>query len=189
MSSVTTPLSHVTSSGYNGLGVRTSRTDAMGRSTSYTLDNWERPVQANYPDGSVYTYGYDPDSNLTGFSDPTRTTTRTYDADNRLTSESKGGDTIKYTYDGTVNEKGVPLSGSSRQGMDRARSSLLRRKRKPVLPFCRNIASILDAETFTPLATVADRTKVGPASRTKSPINFTARYLSHSPPGSAIGAV
>ncbi|MCL5283446.1 MAG: hypothetical protein M1330_01855 [Armatimonadetes bacterium] len=101
LSSVTTPLSHVTSFGYNGLGVKTSRTDAMGRTTSYTQDNWERPVQINYPDGSVYTYGYDADSNLTGFSDPTGTTTRTYDVDNRLTSESKGTSTIKYTYDGT----------------------------------------------------------------------------------------
>jgi YD repeat-containing protein len=87
LASVTTPLGNMTKFQYDALGTRTSKTDAIGNTVTYSLDNWERVTSANYPDGSAHTFGYDPDSNLVGFSDGTGTTTSAYDADFSMTSE------------------------------------------------------------------------------------------------------
>ena len=86
LTSVTPPLGRQTQWGYKGLGVKTSRTDALGRLTTYTLDGWNRVTTVTYPDSSTKTVSYDANSNVTGFTDGTGTTSRTYDAANRLTS-------------------------------------------------------------------------------------------------------
>ena len=100
LTSVTTPLGHLTQWGYNVLGVKTSRTDALGRLTTYTLDGWNRVTTSTYPDSMTKTVIYDADSNTTAFTDATGTTARTFDADNRLLSESKDGSTVvSHTYD------------------------------------------------------------------------------------------
>ena len=97
---VTTLLGNKTQWGYNGLGVETSRTDAMGRLTTYTLDGWNRVTTVTYPNSAVKTVGYDADSNVAGFTDATGATARTYDADSRLLSESKGGaPVVAHSYD------------------------------------------------------------------------------------------
>ncbi len=107
LTSQTTPLGHVTSWGYDGLGVKTSRTDALNRQTTYTLDNWERVTTITYPDTSTQTFSYDPDNNLTQFTDATGTTPRTYDGVERITGESKGGSTVvSYSYD-AIGKKGL----------------------------------------------------------------------------------
>ncbi len=101
LSSVTTPLGHQTQWAYDALGFRTSRRDAMLRTTSYTPDAWERLVQTTYPDGSTNTYGYDPSGNLTAFANYAAAWTRTYDADDRMTYEYVGGGTrtVSHSYD------------------------------------------------------------------------------------------
>ena len=114
--SQTTPLGKVTQFGYNGLGVRTSRTDALNRQTTYTLDNWERVTTITYPDTSTKTFSFDQDNNLTQFVDATGTTTRTYDNADRLLSESKGGATVvSYSYD-AVGQKGLLSSLTDANG-------------------------------------------------------------------------
>jgi RHS repeat-associated protein len=100
LTSLTTPLGRKTQWVCDALGTQTSREDAMSRTTSYTLDGWERVSTETYPDSSVKSFTYDADSNVTGFTDGTGTTTRTYDADDRLLSEAKGGSTIvSHAYD------------------------------------------------------------------------------------------
>src|SRR5579884_216787 len=107
LTSVTTPLGHVTSFGYNALGVKTSRTDALNRTTNYTLDNWERVTTITYPDSSTKTFSYDPEGNLTGWTDSNGTWSRTYDAANRITSE-KLNNVARFTYSyDAVGQKGL----------------------------------------------------------------------------------
>ncbi len=107
MTSETTALSKVTSWTVNTLGIKTGRTDGRGRSTSYTLDNWNRVTTTTYPTGTNPTFSYDANSNLTGWTDSWGTWARTYDNDNRMLTESKGGSTeITYAYDGT-GQKGL----------------------------------------------------------------------------------
>ena len=67
LTSVTTPGGMETQFGVDGIGTRTSRIDAMTRTTDYTLDSWERTTTTTYPDSSTHTFGFDPDSNLTSF--------------------------------------------------------------------------------------------------------------------------
>jgi RHS repeat-associated protein len=102
LTNVTTPLGNQTQWAYNALGVKTSRTDALSRTTTYTPDAWERLVTITYPDSSTKSFNFDGDNNLTSFTDATGTISRSYDAEDRLLSESKGGSTVvSHTYDAT----------------------------------------------------------------------------------------
>ncbi|HLJ68170.1 MAG TPA: RHS repeat-associated core domain-containing protein [Chloroflexota bacterium] len=102
LTSVITPLGNETDFTVDGLGVRTGRTDAMSRSTSYSLDAWERCTTVTYPDSSTHTFTFDPDNLVTQFVDGTGTTNRTYDACGRILTEKLGTTTTaSYTYDGT----------------------------------------------------------------------------------------
>jgi len=101
LATVLTQLGHQTTRTYDALGFCTSRQDAMLRTTTYTPDVWERLVTTTYPDNTTNTYGYDPNGNLTSFSNYTGVWTRGYDADNRLLSENIGGSTriVGHSYD------------------------------------------------------------------------------------------
>ncbi len=103
LSSVTTPLGHMTHFTSDGFGFRTSRTDAQNRQTTYTPDALERLWTITYPDQSTKTFSYDCDNDLTSFTDVTGTTNRTYDVDDRLVKETHGlggGNTIvQHSYD------------------------------------------------------------------------------------------
>jgi RHS repeat-associated protein len=102
LTSQTTPLGNETQWTVDGLGFRTSRIDALSRTTTYTPDGWERLVTITYPDTSTKTFAYSGDNCTIGFTDVSGTTTRTFDADDRLLSESKGGSTVvSHTYDAT----------------------------------------------------------------------------------------
>jgi RHS repeat-associated protein len=102
LTSQTTPLGHETQWAYDALGFKTSRIDALSRTTTYTPDGWERLVTITYPDTSTKTFVFDGDNNTKSFTDVSGTTTRTFDADDRLLNESKGGSTIvSHTYDAT----------------------------------------------------------------------------------------
>jgi YD repeat-containing protein len=98
----TTPNGRETEFGVNGLGVRTSRTDAMDRTTSYTLDNWLRVTAIDYPSGTDPSFSYDAENHVTGWTDGVGTWARTYDDAGRITAESLGGNTrVSYSYDAT----------------------------------------------------------------------------------------
>ncbi len=119
---MTTPLGHKTTWTYNGIGVATSRTDPLGNTTTYTLDDWYRTTAISYssvlyPDSDgnkSYTYGND--SNLTGFSNNVGSYTRTYDADNRMLEEDRSGvRQVSHTYDG-ASEQGLLSSTTDADG-------------------------------------------------------------------------
>ncbi len=80
----------------------TSRTDAMNRTTSYTLDAWERVTGIDYPSGTDPTFSYDAENHLTGWTDAQGTWARTYDYAGRITAETLGGNTrSSYSWDAT----------------------------------------------------------------------------------------
>jgi len=107
LNSTTTPEGHKTQWTYDALGFQTQRTDAMGRTTSYTPDAWERLVTTTYPDNTTNTYGYDPNGNLTAFSNYVSPWTRTYDPDNRMTGEFIGSTRlVGHAYDAS-GQKGL----------------------------------------------------------------------------------
>jgi len=90
--------------GYDGNSNRTTHTDFNGNSHSFTYDNLDRMISANYADGSITTYSYDALGNRTGSSisdnNGTRTWSYTYDNRDRLTQETKpDGSTLVYQYD------------------------------------------------------------------------------------------
>ncbi len=100
LNSITTPLGHKTQWTSDALGFQTSRTDAMSRTTTYTPDAWERLVTTTYPDNTTNSYGYDPNGNLTAFTNYVAAWTRSYDADNRFLSEFIGPTRlVSHTYD------------------------------------------------------------------------------------------
>jgi len=107
LASTTTQLGHKTQWAYDALGLQTSRTDAMGRITYYTPDAWERVTTLTYPNSTTRTYGYDPNGNLTSFTDSIGTTNRSYDADNRLLVETlNNARVVSHAYDAT-GQKGM----------------------------------------------------------------------------------
>lgn len=107
LASVTTPLGHKTQWTYDALGFQASRTDAMSRTTTYTPDAWERLTTTTYPNNTTNTYAYDPNGNLTAFSNYVAPWTRTYDADNRMTGEFIGSTRLLgHTYD-AAGQKGL----------------------------------------------------------------------------------
>lgn len=62
-------------------------TDALSRTTSYTLDGWCRVTAVDFPTGTDQTFSYDAESNLTGWTDGVGTWSRTYDDDGRMLTE------------------------------------------------------------------------------------------------------
>ncbi len=80
-------------------------TDGRGQQTSFLYDRSDRPIHANFSDGTGIAYGYDANGNLTTLIDGTGTTNLTYDPLNRqLTKVLPGsGGTLTYTYDGVGN--------------------------------------------------------------------------------------
>ena len=99
-----TAFTHATTWVKDALGNATSRTDALSQVTTYALDEWERVKAVTYTGrtGDNKTFTYDPNSNLTAFTDVTGSTSRTYDNADRLTNESKGGSTVvAHSYDAT----------------------------------------------------------------------------------------
>ena len=84
LTSVITPLSKETDFTTDGLGVRTGRTDALTRATSYSLDAWERTTTVTYPDTSTHTFTFDAENHCTQFVDATGTTNRTFDTSGRI---------------------------------------------------------------------------------------------------------
>ncbi len=122
LQTVTTPLGRQTGWTYNSDGVATSRVDALGITTTYTLDEWNRTTAVSYSnvlypgsDGNK-SYSYDYNSNLTGFSNNVGSYTRSYDADNRMLEEDRGSARqVSHTYDGSY-EQGLLSSTTDADG-------------------------------------------------------------------------
>ncbi|CAL9370391.1 hypothetical protein SUDANB151_00836 [Streptomyces sp. enrichment culture] len=95
------PDAYTTTYAYDGRGLLTSATDALGRTTSYEYNGAEQVAAATNPAGGTTTFAYDDAGHLTRTTDPAgNSVTRTYDASGRLSSETDatGGKTT-YTYD------------------------------------------------------------------------------------------
>ncbi|MEU3036536.1 DUF6531 domain-containing protein [Streptomyces griseoaurantiacus] len=95
------PADYTTTYAYDGRGLLTSATDALGRTTAYKYNGAEQLTSARDPEGNTTTYTYDDAGRLTGTTDATgKSVTRAYDANGNLTSETDAvGDTVTYTYD------------------------------------------------------------------------------------------
>jgi RHS repeat-associated protein len=99
--SVTDPLSHATSFGYDTLGRRTTVTDALNHTTTTAYDGRGRVSRITNHDGTYSDFKYDFGGRRTKVIDPLgRTTSYTYDPYGRLEAviDSMGGAT-RYGYD------------------------------------------------------------------------------------------
>ena len=109
---VKTPLGNVRTWGRNGLGVVNSYQDALLRTTTYTLDEWNRVTAKNFPDSTQFTYTYDGENNLISNLIRGQTVQRTFDSDGRMTAEGylNGSGvfvpTVQHTYD-AAGQKGL----------------------------------------------------------------------------------
>ncbi len=95
------PAAYTTKYTYDGRGLLSSATDALGRTTTYEYNGAEQLTAVRNPAGDTATLGYDDVGNLTRTTDQAgKSLTRTYDASGRLASETDaaGGKTT-YTYD------------------------------------------------------------------------------------------
>lgn len=84
--------------GYDDADRLTSLTDDTGAAT-FTYDDLNRLLTADYPGTDDYTYAYDPAGNITGLATPDATVTRTYDDADRLITEDDGTDVRTFAYD------------------------------------------------------------------------------------------
>ncbi|MEU9711087.1 DUF6531 domain-containing protein [Streptomyces sp. NPDC047967] len=95
------PAAHTTEYTYDGRGLLSSATDALGRTTTYEYNDAEQLTSVRNPAGDAAMLGYDDAGNLTRTTDQAgKSVVRTYDASGRLTSETDaaGGQTT-YLYD------------------------------------------------------------------------------------------
>lgn len=104
---------------YDAVGNRKTRTDGLGRLTSYTYDNLNRLTMIEYGatalQQSPVTFGYDDISRLTSAVNEVGTVTFAYDNRNRMTSTTDVfGHIIKYEFEKTptVNQRRIKLDGS-----------------------------------------------------------------------------
>ncbi|MFJ9328978.1 RHS repeat-associated core domain-containing protein [Streptomyces sp. NPDC101223] len=86
---------------YDGRGLLSSATDALGRTTTYEYNGAEQLTSVRNPAGDTATLGYDNAGNLTRTIDQAgKSLTRTYDASGRLASETDAaGGRTTYMYD------------------------------------------------------------------------------------------
>jgi RHS repeat-associated protein len=108
LKSVTDPLGHVTTYGYDQDGNLTSRIDARNNTTSYTYDVVNRLKTVTDPLSNTTTYGYDAAGDLTSRTDAnTHVTNYAYDLAGRMTQKSTPIGTWNYTYDADGNQTAV----------------------------------------------------------------------------------
>ncbi|MFJ2137072.1 DUF6531 domain-containing protein [Streptomyces sp. NPDC087228] len=95
------PAAYTTKYTYDGRGLLSSATDALGRTTTYEYNGAEQLTSVRNPAGDAATLGYDDAGNLTRTTDQAgKSLTRTYDASGRLASETDAaGGRTTYTYD------------------------------------------------------------------------------------------
>ncbi|WP_229858654.1 DUF6531 domain-containing protein [Streptomyces poonensis] len=95
------PAAYTTNYTYDGRGLLSSATDALGHTTTYKYNGAEQLTSAQDPAGNTTTYAYDDAGHLTRTTDVTgESVTRTYDASGRLVSETDAvGNKTTYTYD------------------------------------------------------------------------------------------
>jgi RHS repeat-associated protein len=95
------PAAYTTKYTYDGRGLLSSVTDALGRTTTYEYNGAEQLASVRNPAGDTATLGYDDAGNLTRTTDQAgKSLTRTYDAGGRLASETDAaGSRTTYTYD------------------------------------------------------------------------------------------
>ncbi|MFE7929815.1 DUF6531 domain-containing protein [Streptomyces sp. NPDC057456] len=95
------PAAYTTKYVYDGRGLLSSVTDALGRTTTYEYNGAEQLASVRNPAGDTATLGYDDAGNLTRTTDQAgKSLTRTYDASGRLASETDAaGGRTTYTYD------------------------------------------------------------------------------------------
>jgi RHS repeat-associated protein len=86
----------------NTLGVRTGRTDALTRTTTWNLDNWNRLSSISYPNSSTRSLTYNEESQLLTMTDSNGTIGFDYDDDGRIIDETAGGNVYEsYVWDDT----------------------------------------------------------------------------------------
>ncbi|MFI9182074.1 DUF6531 domain-containing protein [Streptomyces goshikiensis] len=95
------PAAYTTKYTYDGRGLLSSATDALGRTTTYEYNGAEQLTSVRNPAGDTATLGYDDAGNLTRTTDQAgKSLTRTYDASGRLASETDAADgRTTYVYD------------------------------------------------------------------------------------------
>ena len=105
---VTTPEGACQQFAYDAMGNLTATTDAMGNTTSFTVDAWGRTTHITKADGSHETYTYDHAGNLLTATDGEgRTVSYRYNSRGLLASRTDAagaGDTFRYDRDGNVAE-------------------------------------------------------------------------------------
>ncbi|MFZ1881509.1 MAG: DUF6531 domain-containing protein [Gaiellaceae bacterium] len=108
VASVTDPAGHVTRSTYDSRGNLLTRTDALGRTTTYTYNQFNEPLSVTDPRGIVTAYTYDSSGNVltktvTGAGgSPVATTTYRYTDSNAgdiTQTTDPAGHVADYTYD------------------------------------------------------------------------------------------
>ncbi len=106
--SMTAPGSTLTSYGYNALDQLTSVTDPRSNATTYTIDALNNLTQQASPDTGTTANTFDAAGNvLTSQDAKSQTTTNTYDALNRITQATyNDGSQTLYGYDAGTNGKG-----------------------------------------------------------------------------------
>ena len=103
---VTDPLGHVTTTGYDADRNKTSVTDANSNTTSYTYDLAGELTTTTRPDTTTLVTDYNPDGTVADQKDGKGNTTETYayDALARVTSSTDAlGNTTAFSYDGDGN--------------------------------------------------------------------------------------
>ncbi|MFA5162846.1 MAG: RHS repeat-associated core domain-containing protein [Elusimicrobiales bacterium] len=116
LSSVTNPLSHAASYGYDAAGRISAAADANGSSFAFAYDILGRLASATAPDGQT-TYAYDLAGNLTTVEGPQTKLQFGYDAAGRVTATSAQdkianlGGAFTYTYDAAGNRLAMTASG------------------------------------------------------------------------------
>jgi len=98
LTSITDPEGNKLEFGYNEMGWRVWRKDALLRITNYAYDDLGRLTQITYPDGSVVRFSYDGMGNMVQMQDGTGTTSWSYDGRGLKVQESKDGFAIVYAY-------------------------------------------------------------------------------------------
>ncbi len=97
---MTDPLSHASRTSYDAAGNRTSTTDALGQTTTYTYDARDRLEAIQYSDGQTpaVAYTYTATGRRATMTDGTSTSHYTYDADRPRTVVNGAGQRVGYGY-------------------------------------------------------------------------------------------
>ncbi len=112
LTNITTPLSRVTSQGWNNRGLLQTVIEPSTNTANFYYDARGRPTNRTDGVGTTY-YRYDANNNLSTVSEGTRTNTWGFDAYDRVTAFTNAdGSVIRYGYDANGNVTGLTYPGN-----------------------------------------------------------------------------